>query len=252
MTDRHIALCSGGTDSVAATHAAMVFGPAERVVYLDTGTGPGDGAVHENGAWVREWCKDNGWPVEIRTTPESYPDIVAEHGYPGPSRHFLMYQRLKDRQLCEIASETDGDLYCWTGIRRRESDRRMRHVEPESERGNGRWYWRAPLAAWTDDRVRQYRETFDLPVSPVSEAIGRSADCFCGCFGDPVELLDLEAAGYPDHADWLRDLDTPEDAGRAQSWWAGYQWDKSDFARADDAQITLCSACFADKPSPNG
>jgi phosphoadenosine phosphosulfate reductase len=204
MADRHIALCSGGSDSVAATHAAIVFGPAERVVYLDTGTGPGDGAVYENGAWVRDWCEDNGWSVEIRPTPESYRDIVAEHGYPGPSRHFLLYQRLKDRQLCAIASETAGDCTFWTGIRRRESDRRMRHVEPDGERHGGRWYWRAPLAHWTDDRVRQYRETFDLPVSPVSEVIGRSADCFCGCFGDPMELLDLEVAGYPAHADWLR------------------------------------------------
>jgi len=173
-TDRHVALCSGGGDSVAATHAAMVFGPCEEVVYLNTGTGPGDGAVSANGEWVREWCESNGWPFRSMETPEDYAEKVAENGYPGPSRHFMMFQKLKDRQLCQLATETDGDLYCWTGIRRMESERRMRHVEPEGERSGGRWFWRAPLVDWPDERVDEYRDRFDLPVSPVSEAIGRS------------------------------------------------------------------------------
>lgn len=248
-TARHVALCSGGGDSVAATHAAMVFGPATEVVYLDTGTGPGDGAVAANGEWVRDWCEANGWPFRRMATPVSYAEKVAENGYPGPSRHFIMYQKLKDRQLCELAADTDGDLHCWTGIRRFESDRRMRHVQPEDERGDGRWYWRAPLANWTDGRVDAYRERFDLPVSPVSEAIGRSADCWCGCFGDRTELVDLAAAGFEGHADWLEALETPADVPREQQKWAGYNWDQSDWAADDDAQATLCSSCGADYPT---
>jgi len=248
-TDRHVALCSGGGDSVAATHAAMVFGPATEVVYLNTGTGPGDGAVSANGEWVREWCESNGWPFRSMETPEDYAEKVAENGYPGPSRHFMMFQKLKDRQLCQLAAETDGDLYCWTGIRRMESERRMRHVEPEGERSGGRWFWRAPLVDWSDELVDEYRERFDLPVSPVSEAIGRSADCWCGCFGDRTELIDLAAAGFEDHADWLESLETPKDAPREQQRWAGYNWDQSDWAADDDAQMTLCSACGPDYPA---
>jgi len=251
-SERHVALCSGGGDSVAATHAAMIFGPATEVVYLNTGTGPGDGAVTANGEWVREWCESNGWPFRSMETPESFPEKVAENGYPGPSRHFMMYQKLKDRQLCQLAAETDGDLHCWTGIRRFESERRMRHVEPEDERGDGRWFWRAPLANWTDERVDVYRERFDLPVSPVSESIGRSADCWCGCFGDRVELIDLAAAGFEDHADWLESLETPDDAPREQQNWGGYNWEKDDWAAEDDAQVTLCSSCGADYPIADG
>jgi phosphoadenosine phosphosulfate reductase len=221
----------------------MVFGPATEVVYLDTGTGPGDGAVVANGEWVREWCESNGWPFRRMETPEDYAELVAEHGYPGPSRHFMMYQKLKDRQLCKLAKETDGELHCWTGIRRFESERRMRHVEAEDERGDGRWYWRAPLAHWTDERVKQYRERFDLPVSSVSEEIGRSADCWCGCFGTLSEVIELQAAGFEGHADWLQSLDTPEDAPREEQHWGGYNWDREDFAQADDLQMTLCSAC---------
>ena len=242
-TERHVALCSGGKDSVAATHAAMVFGPATEVVYLDTGTGPGGGAVDANAEWIREWCESNGWPFRRMETPEDFTVLVAENGYPGPSRHFMMYQKLKDRQLCQLAAETDGDLYCWTGIRRFESERRMRHVEPDGEREGGRWYWRAPLAHWTNEKVEEYRETFAIPVSPVTEEIGRSADCWCGCFGDRTELVDLAAAGYEDHADWLESLKTPDGCPKEQQVWAGYNWDKEDWAAEDEAQVTLCSSC---------
>ena len=246
MTDDeyHVALCSGGSDSVAATHAAMTFGPAEEVVHLDTGTGPGGGAVDANAAWIREWCEDNGWPFRRMETPEDYAALVSENGYPGPSRHFIYYQRLKDRQLCNLAAETDGDLHCWTGIRRFESERRMQHVYSDDDvRAGGRWYWRSPLSEFTDGRVEDYRETFDLPVSDVTEAIGRSADCWCGCFGDPNELLDLAAAGYEEHAEWLESLDTPDGCPRERDNWAGYNWAKHDFAADDDRQMTLCSSC---------
>lgn len=241
--DLHVALCSGGEDSVAATHAAMVFGPAELVVYLDTGTGPGNGAVAENGEWIRQWCERNGWPYRCMSTPENYAELVAENGYPGPSRHMIMYNRLKDRQLCQLAAEVSGDLYCWTGIRKHESERRMEHSYDDNERGNARWFWRSPLSDYTDDRVDDYRETFDLPVSDVTEAIGRSADCWCGCFGDRAELVDLAAAGFENHSEWLESLSTPDDADRQRSKWAGYNWDKHDFAADDDLQMTLCSSC---------
>jgi len=250
--DLHVALCSGGGDSVAATHAAMVFGPAELVVYLDTGTGPGDGAVSANGEWIREWCKSNGWPFRCMETSEDYTELVAENGYPGPSRHMIMYNRLKDRQLCRLASEVDGDLYCWTGIRRFESERRMEHDYDENERANGRWYWRSPLSEFTDERVEQYREQFGIEVSDVTNEIGRSADCWCGCFGDRNELIDLSAAGFENHAEWLESLPTPDDVKRKRSKWAGYNWDKSDFAADDALQTTLCSSCSSPVRSDGG
>lgn len=63
-TEHHVALCSGGKDSIAATHAAMMFGPAEEVVFLDTGTGPeGErSAIDATTEWIRSWCDENGWP----------------------------------------------------------------------------------------------------------------------------------------------------------------------------------------------
>jgi 3'-phosphoadenosine 5'-phosphosulfate sulfotransferase (PAPS reductase)/FAD synthetase len=246
MTEaHHIALCSGGRDSVAATHAAMTFGPAEEVVFLHTRTDPPDAysAIDATIEWLQEWCTDHGWPFRIAEAPQQFAEITAEEGTPGPSRHYLMYRRLKDRAIDAVRKDVDGELHCWTGIRRRESDNRMAVAEPEGERGNGRWVWHSPLVNWPDDRVADYLARFDLTPAPVVAELGRSADCFCGCFGDRGELLDLAAAGFDEHAEYLNTLPTPESCPKEQQQWAGYNWEKHDWAAADDRQMTLCSSC---------
>ena len=254
MTETHVALCSGGKDSVAATHAAMTFGPAEEVVFLHTRTDPPDAysAIDATIEWIRDWCESNGWPFRVVECPVPFDEIVAEQGCPGPSRHYLMYRRLKDRAIDERRKDADGHLHCWTGIRRWESDNRMEVAAPEGERGDGRWHWRAPLVNMTDARVHEYLDRFDLEPAEVVQELGRSADCFCGCFGDRAELVDLAAAGFEEHAEWLDNLDTPDDCPKEQQQWAGYNWDKSDWAEEDEMQTTLCSSCGADYPIADG
>lgn len=243
--DVHVALCSGGKDSVAATHAAMTFGPAEEIVFLHTRTDPPNAysAIDATIDWIRDWCRSNGWPFRVVECPVPFDEIVRESGYPGPSRHFLMYRRLKDRPIQQRKQDADGDLHCWTGIRRWESDTRMKVAEPEGERSGGKWYWHSPLVNWTDRRVEDYLAEFGLEPADVVQELGRSADCFCGCFGDRAELVDLAAAGYEEHAEWLDSLETPDDIPKEQQHWAGYNWDKSDWAEEDGLQQTLCSAC---------
>jgi|APHM01.1.fsa_nt_gi 3'-phosphoadenosine 5'-phosphosulfate sulfotransferase (PAPS reductase)/FAD synthetase len=240
--EHHIALCSGGADSVAATHASMVFGPAEEVVFLDTGTGPGDGAIAAAIEWLRDWCESNGWPFRAVETPDDYTEWVAENGYCGPSIHRIAYIKLKDHAIDRYRKDVAGELHCWTGIRRDESDQRM-SVAAQDERGDGRWYWHKPLVHWSDARVNNYLDRFGLEPADVVTEIGRSVDCWCGCFGDRAELVDLAAAGFEDHADWLESLETPDGCPREQQEWAGYNWEKHDWAAADELQQTLCSAC---------
>lgn len=241
-SETHVALVSGGKDSTAAAHAAVRFGPADILVYLDTGTG-----LDAN----REWCETLADHLDTQLwtlrTNEDYAELVRENGFPGPSRHFLMYQRLKERQLCKLAAVTGGDLHLWTGIRRQESDRRMRHVDPEGERGDGRWFWHAPLCDFPDHRVPDYLEAFDLPRNPLWETLGRSGDCYCGCYGTREELLDLRAVGGDDVAEWLETLEAEvADDQREHGRWAWASMDKADWAEADDDQLTLCSACGVD------
>jgi len=259
MSDRteetHVALCSGGRDSVAAAHYAMTNGLADRVVFLHTLTDPVGvrSAIDATIEWLADWCRENGWRFEVAEAPTRFDEIVADNGYPGFSRHYLMYRRLKDRPIDTYRQTVDGDLHCWTGIRRWESDNRMEVAEAEGERGDGRWYWHAPLVDWHDADVSEYLDRFDIRPSPLVEELGRSADCWCGCFGDPNELVDLAAAGFEEHADWLRDLETPDDCPRDFRQWAGTQWDKSDWADADENQPTLCASCRTDKTgSGNG
>lgn len=239
MTETHVALCSGGQDSAVATHAAVRWGPADIVVHLDTGTG-----LDENEQYVRELARELGAQPWTLGTHEDYEEIVAEHGFPGPSRHSIIYRRLKERQLQKLAAQVD-ELHCWTGVRARESDRRMRTVEPEGEHDGGRWYWHAPIHDWTAQDCRQYVAQFDLPRNPLWDTLGRSGDCFCGCFGSPEEKLDLRAAGCTHHAEWLDaledDVETGDETGR---WaWGALSEPARRAERVDDAQMTLCSTC---------
>jgi len=47
----------------------------------------------------------------------------------------------------------------------------------------------------------------------------------------------------------LESLETPDNAPREQQKWAGYNWDQSDWAADDDAQMTLCSSCGPSYPA---
>lgn len=243
--NHHVALCSGGKDSIVATHASMVFGPCEEVVFLDTRTGPENehSAIDDTISWLSEWCESNGWRFTVSRPPVGFEEIVSEHGFPGPSRHFLLYRRLKDRAISAHNSSINADCHYWTGIRRHESENRMQVAEPDGERGSGRWYWHSPIVNFTDERKEDYIRRFNLRPVPAAESVGRSVDCWCGCFGDPNELIDLEVAGYPEHADWLRNLETPDDVPKRHQQWAGYNYDKSDWAEKDDLQTTLCGSC---------
>ncbi len=251
--EHHIALCSGGTDSMAAAHVAMTAGDAEKVVFIDTGTGPDDdlSAIKSQIGHLSMWCGDNNWPFEVIETPNNFSDWVNEQGYPGPGLHWIAYNKLKDRAIQTYNRDIDGELHCHTGIRTAESDRRAEFDEEDDERGNGRWYWHRPIIDWSDADVQEYLDAQGIEPSPIVQELGRSADCWCGCFGDRNELIDLQAAGFVDHAEWLREIETPDNCPREQDVWAGYNWEKSDFAQDDNKQMMLCSSCDRNKEPPD-
>lgn len=238
---KHVALVSGGMDSTVASAVAAEHGDLDILAYLDTGTG-----LDENREYIEDLADALGVQLWTLRTHESYEDVVREHGFPGPSRHGMMYIKLKERQIQKLAAMVGGELVLWTGVRRSESDRRMANVEPVQE--GRRWTWVAPIHDWRKDDCRDYLAERDLPENDLWGTLGRSGDCFCGCFGSPEEKIDLEAAGCGGHADWIRNLeaDVGEEINGKESTWA---WgalsdiDRRALDNADDAQMTLCSTC---------
>jgi len=243
---RHVALVSGGMDSTTAASVAVEVAPKiDILAYLDTGTG-----LDSNHEYIETLADELGLQLWTLRTHNQYEKKVRENGFPGASRHSIMYRSLKERQLGKLATMTgDSQLVLWTGVRSQESERRMNHVERLQEAD--RWTWVAPIHDWSKEDCREYVDDRELPRNELWTKLGRSGDCFCGCFASREELLDLEASGNESHADWIRSLESEivDDFGK-QGRWAHSSMDVSDHGVADvedGRQMTLCSNCYPNK-----
>lgn len=236
-----VGLVSGGMDSTVAVAVADEQADLDLLAYLDTGTG-----LRENREYIEELADHLGLQFWSIRTKERYEEKVKEHGFPGPSRHGMMYTSLKERQIQKLATFTgDKTLVCWTGVRSDESERRMRNVEGVKEAR--RWWWVAPIHDWSKQDCREFLEENDLPRNPLWSTLGRSGDCFCGCFGTPEEKLDLRAAGCDYHAEWIEDLERDVETGDEREVWAWGALSETETralrAEKDDSQMLLCSSC---------
>jgi 3'-phosphoadenosine 5'-phosphosulfate sulfotransferase (PAPS reductase)/FAD synthetase len=239
----NVGLVSGGMDSTVSAAVADEKIGLDMLVYLDTGTG-----LTENREYIETLADHLELQLWTLRTSESYEDRVEENGFPGPSRHSIMYRSLKERQIGKLATICNGsgnssNLHLWTGVRSAESERRMRNVENEAE--GPRWMWHAPIHDWTKDDCRDYIDDHDLPRNDLWGTLGRSGDCFCGCFGNPEEKLDLRAAGCEGHAEWIESLeDSVETGDETECWaWGAMSDTERRAARVDESQMTLCSKC---------
>ena len=116
-------LFSGGHDSLCACHIASQHPRFDGCIHINTGIG-----VKETREFVRGICQQYGWPLKEYHPPDSFEDIVTEHGFPGPGQHATMYIRLKERALRQIMREhgkRSRKILFVTGVRRQESVRRM-------------------------------------------------------------------------------------------------------------------------------
>lgn len=243
MSETHIALCSGGRDSAVATHAAMRFGPAEFVVYLDTTTG-----LDQNREYVEQLCDEYGWHLATWRTNYNYEDVVRQYGFPGPGWHSKFYRRLKERQLAFHARRYRGEVHFWTGMYKEESKKRMARTVERDDGKDDLWIWRAPMANWSEDDFDSYVERFDLPRNQLWQQIGRSGDCYCGAYGNRMELIDVDAIDG-EISTAIRDLESKisvdecefDDPRREE--WAWHDDKKEAWAMEDEQQMTLCSHC---------
>lgn len=199
---------SGGDDSLVLTHFVMSRGWADFVAYFDTTSG-----IAENLQYVRDTCEKYGWPLVVVQSPMPLETFAMRYGFCGPSGHKWAFNYFKGRQIRHIAKQTDHSVKFFSGVRKDESDRRLRNVSAEvqyedNSTGNFEGWWVSPLMDWTDEEVDEYRERYDLPDNPVARRIHRSGDCYCLAYGHrDEELLFLEAE-FPRHAQWIKNVET--------------------------------------------
>jgi len=185
------ALFSGGDDSLAN---ALLTSRAQRFracVHLDTGIG-----IPETQEFVRETCRDQGWPLLVyraKDCGQDYDALARQHGFPGPAAHFRMYIRLKERPLEAFVRSQKRHrhdrLVLSTGARRIESERRMGHVQPI--RRDGVKLWVNPIHDWTKAQCIDLIAARGARRNPVVELLHMSGECLCGCFAKPQELNEI-------------------------------------------------------------
>jgi 3'-phosphoadenosine 5'-phosphosulfate sulfotransferase (PAPS reductase)/FAD synthetase len=178
-------LFSGGNDSSTLVDLMVRLGVATHAIHANTTIG-----IEGTRQFVRDRCAALGLPLMEETPPKSFRDLVLEDGFPGPAKHYKMYQRLKERGLRQarrklVTNPRKQRVLFIAGRRRAESARRS--DIPENER-IGSTIWASPIANWTKEDLKEYREVFNVPRNTIADALGMSGECLCGAFAEPGEL----------------------------------------------------------------
>lgn len=244
-------LWSGGKDSTTLAH--LVRDQATHVIHANTGIG-----IEETRQFVRDQAAAWGLALVERHPPAgcSYRELVLDQGFPGPSQHYKMYQRLKERTLDAVRRDIIGNVYrrrliYFAGRRRQES---VRRAEIPLHERDGSAIWISPLANWTALDINTYHTMFpDIPRNLVTDLLHMSGECLCGAFAKKGEL-DMIREWYPDTAD---DIDRLEHDVRAAGhpepvcrWgWGAYRTPRDRGPRSLQKAGRLCSSCTApDEP----
>lgn len=189
-----VILFSGGNDSTVLAHMMR-----ERATYFGhANTGIGIEATRQ---FVRDWSQKWDRPLMERHPPagSTYRDIVLSEGFPGPGKHWKMYQRLKLRCIEQMQAELIGGkrwsysrrVLLLAGRRVQESKRREQRDIPQVERHKSA-VWCSPLRNWTALDLNDYRRRFpDCPRNPVADFLHMSGECLCGSFAKPGELDEI-------------------------------------------------------------
>lgn len=231
------ALClfSGGHDSVVATHLAVTSGQSSRVVHINTGTG-----IKENRDYVFEMATKFGWDIqEIHPPDLCYEEFVLKHGFPGPYAHRYAYVWLKERALKKLVQPVvvppHNRAILITGIRSKESARRMGYNAPINRIGSTVWV--APIYYFSALEVTDYMETHGIPRNPVVDLLHRSGECNCGAFAHPGEMKEIEM-WFPETAAKLHNLEV-----KAKAEGVGCIWGRGGKKPTKPTFMPLCVGC---------
>ncbi len=236
-------LFSGGHDSLCSTHIASQHPRFDGCIHINTGIG-----IEETREFVRDTCAKYGWSLKEYHPPESFEDMVIEHGFPGPGQHNTMYIRLKERALRQVMRDhglRSRKIMFITGVRRQESIRRMGTIQGAITEGpspSGRAIWVAPIIAWGATEKNSYIQANKLPRNPVVELLCMSGECLCGAFATPNEL-DMIRDYYPEAAQEIdRISEKVQRVGKHSIWGTRPPGSRNNPNQTD---LPLCYSCPA-------
>lgn len=234
-------LFSGGHDSLASTAIAAQHPRFTAAVHINTGIG-----IVQTREFVRETCREQGWPLIELHAQERYEDLVLNRGgFPqGPKSHSSMYWYLKQKPLDALIRETKrrrGDnVALVTGIRVVESIRRMgAGLSVPIRRDDHCRVWINPILDWSAVDCGRFIESAGLRRNPVVDLLHRSGECLCGALAREEEIHEIDL-WFPDVALRIHELEaTARACGLRHTRWASRK------AWGNAVQITLpmCASC---------
>lgn len=249
------ALFSGGDDSLCSSAIAALHPRFKGCIHLDTRTG-----VPATRQFVEATCAAQGWPLFVYAAPEGeYERLVLEgyqarggrlhRGFPhGPTSHNTMYWYLKQRQLrAALQDHKQGHhdrIGFVTGVRAKESDRRMRAqlARPHYKDTERSIVWLQPILDWSKADCLDFLAALGLERNPVSVNCHRSGECLCGALANHAELAEI-AFFYPEVGERYAQLQAEAQARGIPDWqWAGGPT-ATRRVSARSAPWPLCTSC---------
>ena len=197
------ALVSGGKDSITACHVAMKFVKLEGIIMVDTTI-----AIKETHDHVKKIAQQFQLPLIILKPKTSYAQWVMKYGFPHPSQHRFAFINLKWKQIYEWLKTQDNDVALISGIRKKESKRRMKTQTGRTTQDKSckKMFFVSPLFDWKTEEVWAYLNDNNLEVSPCYKALHLSGDCLCGAYAQTGEA-ELIKTFYPEVAKQIAELE---------------------------------------------
>jgi 3'-phosphoadenosine 5'-phosphosulfate sulfotransferase (PAPS reductase)/FAD synthetase len=249
-----VILFSGGNDSTVLAH--LMRHRATHVAHANTGIG-----IEETRVFVRNTCAAWNLPLLEYVPPagSQFEDLILERrdngeveGFPGPARHWKMYQRLKLRAVEQVqrtllTNPYQQRLLLLAGRRLSESARRTSREIPAIERKTSA-VWVSPLRNWSAVDMNTYRlVNEDCPRNRVADLLHMSGECLCGAFAKKGELDEI-ACWFPEVAAHIETLASRVRAAgapaeRCQWGWGAYRDERKRERPLVPAVGPMCTTC---------
>ena len=241
---------SGGKDSSCVAYKLIELDQFEGVVVFDTGI-CATGFIE----WIKDTCEKRKWKLHIEKGGymsgnekiQSYDQFVKKFGFPKPFSHSWIMRIVKGRAFTKFKKAHTVDKIkpkVASGVRQKESKRRMKNVTGEYGEFDGCKVWNA-VYNWDNDQVWEYVRKYKIEISPAYKTIHMSGDCLCGAYARKDEV-DIIKMFYPEVADRLTKLENEikdnEKIPKQCRYW-GYKDGEGFHSKQTKLDSILCAEC---------